>query len=169
MKKLLFVLSLAMISLLSAQTEKGNFLVETSVLANNLTPNTGFGYSSVENGVRVFNVGFNGGYFIKDNLAVKAGIGYGESTFNNRSFSTHSFRAGLEYNVFSFIPFEVSYVKGMTRNTLYENPEYLTTQFGVNIFLNENVALKPLVRYDTSLTKDYENVVSLGFALGYYF
>ena len=46
---------------ISAQTEQGKFMLETSVIANNMVPNTGLGLTSEKNGAKVFNVGMNGG------------------------------------------------------------------------------------------------------------
>lgn len=71
MKKLFLFLSLMFVTLMTAQTEQGKFMLETSVISNNTVPNTGLGYTSEKDGVKVFNIGVNGGYFVQDNLALK--------------------------------------------------------------------------------------------------
>ena len=170
MKKLLLLFALATVSLVSAQTNKGSYVIETAVLANTSTPNTGLAYTSVDGGGKTFNVGINGGYFVEKNLAVKAGVGYGESRLNQTSFGkTWAFRVGAEYSFTRNFPVEVAYAKVMTRDTLYQNPEFLSTQVGYNWFVSQNFGVKPLVRYDFALTDYYENVLSLGVGFGYYF
>lgn len=173
MKNLFLLLVLSITTMMSAQTSptsKGNFVIETAVLANSSTPNTGLGYTTVENGVKTFNIGLNGGYFVADNLALKAGLGYGEARFNQTSFGkTWAYRVGAEYNIVGSFPVEVSYAKVMTRNTLYSNPQYLSTQVGYNWFVAPNVGVKPLIRYDISLTDRYVDVLSMGVGFGYYF
>lgn len=169
MKKVLFILGLATASLVSAQTEKGKLMVETAVLSNNLTPNTGIGFSSEKDGGKMLNLGLNGGYFIANNLAIKAGVGYGNLRYDKETVSeTWSFRGGVEYNILGYFPIEVAWTGSNTPHVDY-NPSYLSTQAGYNWFLNDNVAIKPLVRYDVSLTDYYNDVVSVGVGFGFYF
>lgn len=165
MKKILFILGLATVSLVSAQTEMGNYVLETAVLSNNTTPNTGLGYTSVDGGSKVFNVGLNGGYFVGNNLALKAGVGYGEV---KDVVQTWSFRTGAEYHIVGRVPVELAWTGSSTKGAA-DNPSYLSTQIGYNWFVSKNFGVKPLFRYDFSLKDSYQDVTSVGVGFGYYF
>ena len=168
MRKLVLFIALATASLVSAQTEKGNYMVETAVLSNNLAPNTGIGYTSVEDGGSTFNVGLNGGYFIEKNLAVKAGLGYGVNRFEGQTTSEMwSYRGGLEYSFLGKFPVEVAYTGASVPNTVTRS--YVSTQLGYNWFATKNVGIKFLTRYDFSTKNEYKDIVSVGVGLGYYF
>lgn len=169
MKKLLLLFALITASLGWAQTQQGNFVLETAVLSNHTTPNTGVGFSTVKDGGSVLNVGLNGGYFIVDNLAVKAGLGYGNTRFNETTLTeAWSYRVGAEYNIVGYVPVEIAWTGSSITNANY-NPSYLSTQLGYNWFFTDSVAMKPLVRYDISLTDYYRDVLSFGIGFQYYF
>ena len=169
MKKLFLFLSLMFVTLMTAQTEQGKFMLETSVISNNTVPNTGLGYTSEKNGVKVFNVGMNGGYFVQDNLAIKLGVGYGNTRYDGSTVSEEfSYRVGLEYHIVGHVPVEVTWT-GSDVSYLNENPSYLSTQLGYNWFFTDHVAIKPLIRYDVSLMDSYEDLVSMGVGFSYYF
>lgn len=169
MKKLLLLFAFITASLVWAQTQNGNFVLETAVLSNNTAPNTGFGFSKItDGGGSLLNVGVNGGYFVQNNLAVKAGVGYGATYFDGRTLvDMWSFRAGMEYHINGHLPVEVAWT-GVSSDAKF-NPSYLSTQVGYNWFVNKNVGIKPLVRYDISLTDKYKDIVSFGVGFGFYF
>ena len=56
----------------TSQTSKGKWLIEANT-GNAMLGNTGF-YLSTSDGVTSYNIGLDGGYFIMDDLALKAGI-----------------------------------------------------------------------------------------------
>ena len=169
MKKLFLFLSLMLMTSVSAQTEKGKLMLETSVIANNMLPNTGLGYTSEKDGAKVFNLGINGGYFVQDNLAVKLGVGYGNTRYNGNTVSeVFSYRAGLEYHIAGYFPVEIAWT-GADVSYLDENPSYLSTQLGYNWFFTDHVGIKPLIRYDMSLIDNYKDLMSVGVGFNYYF
>ena len=169
MRKLLLLFALITVPLVWAQTQRGNFVLETAVLSNATAPNTGLGYTSSEEGVKTFNVGLNGGYFVATNLAVKAGVGYGNVRMNEETISeSWSFRSGLEYNILGYLPIEVAWTGSMTPNTEI-NPSYLSSQIGYNWYFDSNFAMKPLVRYDRSLNEYYKDNLMFGVGFNYYF
>ena len=169
MKKLFLFLSLMFVTLMAAQTEQGKFMLETSVISNNTVPNTGLGYTSEKDGVKVFNIGMNGGYFVQDNLALKVGVGYGNTRYDgNTTSEVFSYRVGLEYHLVGYVPIEVAWA-GSDVSYLNENPSYLSTQLGYNWFFTNHVGIKPLIRYDISLMNNYKDLLSIGVGFNYYF
>lgn len=173
MKKLILFFGILLSVMTMAQTKKGSYVLETSMMSSvsgSSATNTGFGFSSVtENGPKKVSVGLDGGYFVADNLAVKAGLGYSSSWYRNvTGVDTWVFRVGGEYYINGKIPVEVSYLGTSKTNTI-NDPSYLTTQVGYALFLSENIGVKPLVRYDFALTDNYRDVVSVGVGFGLYF
>ena len=84
MKKLLFTAALAVLGFTSVnaqednatnQTAKGKWLIEANT-GNAMLGTTGIYFASID-GESTYNVGLDGGYFIMDDLALKAGIGFG--------------------------------------------------------------------------------------------
>ena len=150
-------------------TQKGNFMVETTVITTVSTPTTGMSLSMSEGEASVFNVGLTGGYFVANNLALKGGVGYGNTRFEKETLSERwSFRAGMEWSILGYVPIEVAWT-GSTTSGEQENPSYLSTQLGYNWFFAENLTFKPFVRYDTSLNTMYKNVTSFGAGFAYFF
>lgn len=169
MKKLLLLFGLATASLLSAQAAKGSYVLETAVLSETQSPNTGLAYTSVEDGVKAFNVGVNGGYFLTNDFAMKLGVGYGQMRYEGETLSeAFSYRVGVEAQVVKNLLAEVAWT-GSTITGVEKNPSYLSTQLGYNIFLSHDVAMKPLVRYNVALTEWYPDVLSFGVGFSYYF
>lgn len=71
------------------QTAKGKWLIEANIgFGETDTGNTSFRLSS-HDGSTAWNVGTEGGYFVMNDLAVKAGLGYGDNRndFANTIFS----------------------------------------------------------------------------------
>ena len=169
MKKLLLLFALITASLGWAQTQQGNFVLETAVLSNLTMPNTGLGFSTVKDGGSALNVGLNGGYFVADNLAIKLGAGYGNIRYKETTLSeAWSFRAGAEYNILGYVPIGIAWT-GSDIAYAKNNPSYLSTQIGYNWFFSDNMAMKPLMQYDISLTDYYKDVLSWGVGFQYYF
>ena len=77
-----------------SQTEKGSKFVGVSTNAL-----TGINYSTVEDsGVKVFQVGVQGGYFLENNLAAVAGLGYNSERVNKVTVSEDfSYLVGAKY------------------------------------------------------------------------
>jgi len=169
MKKLFLVTMMAMSMTTFAQTQKGNYLIETGTTFNSQNVNTGIGFYSVKDGVNTFNAGVDGGYFVAKNLALKVGVGYGTTTYDSNTLSSvWSYRAGAEYYINGLIPVQVTWAGASVKNLQYD-PSYISTQVGYAWFVNKNVLVKPFVRYDIALTNHYDNGFGAGVGFGYSF
>lgn len=133
-----------------AQTEEGGFLVEVSTGFGflNSRANTGF-YLSSQDGETVFNIGGEGGYFIVDDLALKAGLGFGDNGFN----SILSYKLGAKYYVLGQFPVAMDFT-GASIQDVDENPIFLGIQGGYALFLGDYIALEPGLRYNFTLNED---------------
>jgi hypothetical protein len=145
------------------QLNKGSWLIEA---------NTGFGqnvgstaiYFSSTNGVTSFNVGAEGGYFIKDNLALKLGLGYGEVDGKGDPLA---YKIGAKYYLKKMIPIELSY-NGVGFGDSDSNPTYLGLQAGYAWFIGKNVSIEPGIRYNKAIHDQFYDdkfQVNIGFAL----
>lgn len=171
MKKLILFAALAVFGLTNAQessssdgqTAQGKWLIEA---------NTGFAelgttgiYFSSQDGNSFYSLGVDGGYFIMDDLAIKAGLGYrgGED-----ALSVFSYRIGGKYYINSMIPVGLD-LTGASIEDFDENPMWLGIQAGYALFLGEHVAVEPGVRYNHSLNEDYTDKgvfqINVGFTL----
>ncbi|MGB1308791.1 MAG: autotransporter outer membrane beta-barrel domain-containing protein [Oceanihabitans sp.] len=150
------------------QTDKGSWLIEA---------NTGFGGAhSADTGIRYrsqgdfssWNFGLEGGYFVMDNLAVKAGLGYGGADNGVSDTNTFSYKVGAKYYVIGMIPVGIDYTGSSTKGAS-QDPSYLGVQAGYAWFLGQNVSIEPGLRYNHSLndkfTEDGLFEVNIGFAL----
>jgi hypothetical protein len=99
MKKLIVAAFAVFAFSLNAQdgkTSKGSWLVEANT-GNEMLGNTGFYFASL-NGASTYNLSLDGGYFVMDKLAIKAGLGYGgESPKEGDGTNTLSYRLGAKY------------------------------------------------------------------------
>lgn len=180
MKKLLLSAAIAVLGLsqvnaqdeaVGGQTSKGKWLIEanTGFTAGGEagyiqhTANTGFGLLSVD-GTTIWSVGAEGGYFLMDDLAVKAGLGYTDYDGS----SVFSYKLGAKYYIISKIPVQID-VNGSSIDGNDENPLWLGLQGGYAIFLGENVSIEPGLRYSHSLNEDFTDEslfeLRIGFAL----
>lgn len=163
MKKLLLVAMMAFGLTANAQetksqTSKGKFVIEANTGAAT-TGSTAFSLTSVD-GNTMWNVGLDGGYFVMDNLAVKAGLGYGD-TGESDAFS---YKIGAEYYINGQIPVEVDFTgTSFTGNSV----NWLGLQAGYAWFLGEHVSVKPAVRYNIGLEDGQKGAFQglIGFSL----
>jgi len=154
------------------QTSKGKWLIEANTGFSSgggelgliqHTANTGFGLVSVDD-TTIWSLGAEGGYFLMDDLALKAGLGY--SDYDGQS--VFSYKLGAKYYIISQIPVQID-VNGASLKDFDENPLWLGLQGGYAIFLGENVSIEPGLRYSLSLNEDFTDEglfeVRIGFAL----
>lgn len=150
----------------SGQTSKGKWLVEANT-GNAMLGTTGFYFAS-QDGESSYNVGFDGGYFIMDDLAIKAGLGYGgESTTSTSAFS---YRLGAKYYVKSMIPvtLDLTGASGDAVETIDgETPMWLGIGAGYAWFIGNNVSIEPGLRYNHSLNENYTDKAVLQFNIGF--
>ncbi|WP_433833342.1 hypothetical protein [Flavobacterium anhuiense] len=167
MKKIVFA-ALAVLGFTFAnaqeQTAKGKWLIEA---------NTGFGAVNVGNtsfqlsstdGETQWGVGAEGGYFVADNLAVKAGLGYSDL---GHSVNAFSYKVGAKYYLLNKFPLEASYT-GASIKDVDENPSYIGLQGGYAWFVGKIVSIEPGLRYNISMNDDFGKdvfQVNIGFAL----
>ncbi len=148
------------------QTAEGKILIEANT-GNAMIGSTGIMFSSSD-GDSSFNLGLDGGYFIMDDLAIKAGLGYGSQSQGDFDTNTISYRLGGKYYVNSMIPVTLD-LTGASIKDLDENPLWLGIGAGYAWFLGDNVSIEPGIRYNHSLNEDFtdEGVfqVNIGFAL----
>jgi hypothetical protein len=147
------------------QVSKGKWLIEA---------NTGFGqnvgntslYFKTTDGITTYNIGLEGGYFIKDNLAIKVGLGYGDDGVSTLT-DPIAYKLGLKYYFKSKIPVEISY-NGVGFGDKDANPTYIGLQAGYAFFLGKNVSVEPGIRYNSAVHKQFYDSsfqFNIGFAL----
>lgn len=146
------------------QTAKGKWLIETNTaFGATEVGNTGFRLSSSDSET-VWSAGAEGGYFVIDNLALKAGLGY---TDFGHSVNAFAYKVGAKYYLLDKFPLEASYTGASIKNA-DENPSYVGLQGGYAWFIGNNVSIEPGLRYNISLNDDYGKDVfqfNIGFAL----
>lgn len=167
MKKVLFAAIAVMafgVSNAQDQTKQGKLLIEANT-GNAMLGSTGFFYTSSD-GESSYNIGFDGGYFIKDNLALKAGIGFGGDSFDDSSIL--SYRLGAKYYAMSKFPVTID-LTGASIKDAVENPMWLGIGAGYAWFLGQNVSIEPGFRYNHSLNENFTDKgvfqLNVGFAL----
>ncbi|MBB1645654.1 outer membrane beta-barrel protein [Sphingobacterium sp. UME9] len=151
---------------------KGKWMVET-----NLSPLTGLSTSGFSfysnNGAQLWSVGGEAGYFFQDKLAVKAGLGFTGQRyvfdFDGQKIelnSTHSFiyKAGLKYYIINQFPVQVD-LGGI--NSGGENAFIFGGQLGYALFLKENIAIEPAVRYDHGLNDNADGINAFSARIGF--
>jgi len=174
MKKLLLLAAVAVFGLTgvnaqeentdsSSQTSKGKWLIEANT-GNAMLGNTGF-YLSSTDGESTYNIGLDGGYFIMDDLAIKAGLGYGGSSVED-SASTFSYRLGAKYYVNSMIPVTLD-LTGASIEDANENPMWLGVGAGYAWFVGKNISIEPGLRYNLSLNEDFTDEGVFQFNVGF--
>jgi carbon monoxide dehydrogenase subunit G len=113
MKKFLFTIALVAIAFTAnsqnnnGQTAKGKYLIELKTQIGNIggsMTNTGFSFVN-SNGYSSWSAGLDGGCFIADNFALKAGFGYADS--NHGGSSVFTYKVDVKYYLKGKIPFEV--------------------------------------------------------------
>jgi len=148
------------------QTSKGKWLIEANT-GNAMIGTTGFYFSS-QDGESLMNLGLDGGYFIMDDLAIKAGLGYGSNSA--ASTSSFSYRLGAKYYVESMIPVTLDLTGASgdgAENIIGETPMWLGIGAGYAWFIGDNVSIEPGLRYNHSLNEDYTDKAVIQFNIGF--
>ena len=149
MKKLFLVGALALFGAMNAQTAKssngatakGKWVIEANTGSWTTAGNTSFGLTS-EDGSTAWNIGAEGGYFVADKLAVKVGLGYGDSDFSKGTFT---YKLGAQYYFNGNIPVGVDFTGFSTDG---ESVNYVGVEGGYAWFVAPNIAVTPKVRYN---------------------
>ena len=148
----------------TSQTSKGKWLIEANT-GNAMLGNTGF-YLSTSDGVTSYNIGLDGGYFIMDDLALKAGLGYGGVSTDVGDTSTFSYRLGGKYYINSMIPVTLD-LTGASIKDVQENPMWLGIGAGYAWFVGNSVSIDPGLRYNHSLNEDFTDEGVFQFNVGF--
>jgi len=153
----------------SSQTSKGKWLIEANT-GNAMLGSTGISFSSSD-GNSSYNIGFDGGYFVMDDLAIKAGLGFGGfSPDEGDNESSFSYRLGAKYYVNGMIPVTVDLTGASgdaVENFAGDTPMWLGIGAGYAWFIGESVSIEPGLRYNLSLNEDYTDEGIFQFNVGF--
>ncbi|EZH75539.1 hypothetical protein ATO12_01790 [Aquimarina atlantica] len=137
----------------NGQTTKGKWLIEANTnFGAASASNTSIQFTSFsDNGGSTFNIGAEVGYFIMDDLSLKAGLGYGsvDKGGDSESFDSFSYKIGAKYYIIGVIPVQIDYNGAST--DLNQDPSYFGVQGGYAFFLGDKVSIEPGLRYNFSL------------------
>jgi hypothetical protein len=134
----------------TGQTAEGKWLVEINTgFGEASTSNTAFSLRSVD-GNTSWGVGAEGGYFIIDELSLKAGIGFADSGVSGVD-GRFNWKVGGKYYVASQFPVGLD-LSGSTGNDT--TPLWLGIQAGYAWFVADNVSIEPGLRYGLGLNED---------------
>ena len=152
MKKLIFtfVAVAAMVTSAFAQTEAGKIYVGAS-------SDLGFTSAKVDgdnNSSNIFGLDVNGGYFIIDDLSVNAELGFSYSSYDKNSSNTFSIGVGGRYYLPMKVFFGAMFDFSSTGQS-YDGKSVgdrrssmgVTLGAGYAIFVNDNVAIEPMLGY----------------------
>lgn len=142
------------------QTSEGKWLIEANT-GSWTTGNTSFSLLSVDGNTQ-WSVGAEAGYFIMDDLALKAGLGYSDGEFTEGSFV---YKVGAKYYISSMIPVGVDFTGTSSDG---EGANWIGLQGGYAIFLGQNVSIEPALRYNMTLDEEKADSAFqalIGFAL----
>lgn len=133
----------------NAQDENSNALSEGSwvIEANTgswATGSTAFSLTSID-GNTAWSAGAEAGYFVKENFAIKAGLGYADSDGIDGIFT---YKVGAKYYVSGQFPVGVDFT-GMSSDGNSAN--WIGLQGGYAWFVADNVSIEPTVRYNVTL------------------
>ncbi len=165
MKKLLLVAAIAALTFTTANaqgddsgdaTGQGGWLIEINTgFGEASSSNTGFSLMSRDFGGAVGNVtswgvGAEGGYFILDDLALKAGLGYGDSGVDGFD-GMFNWKFGGKYYIIDVIPVGID-VNGSSGNDF--SPMWVGIQAAYAWFVADNVSIEPGLRYGLGINED---------------
>ncbi len=131
-----------------SQTGKDGWLIEINTgFGEASTSNTGFALRSVD-GNTAWGLGGEAGYFIFDNFALKAGIGYADSNVGDGVFN---WKFGGKYYIVNRIPVALD-INGASGNSF--SPLWFGIQGGYALFITDKVSIEPGLRYGIGLNED---------------
>lgn len=154
------IFGITVVSAQGGQTDEGSILIETSTGFGE-TPNTGF-YLWSGNGNTNFIIGGDVGYFLRDDLALKAGI-----NFRDLGQTAIGYKLGAKYYIESQFPVALD-LTGSSIEDVDENPLFLGFQGGYAWFLSDHIAIEPGLRYNLTLNEDASDSIfelNIGIAL----
>src|SRR5690606_1786013 len=125
--------------------------------------NTGFGLTSID-GTTIWAVGGEVGYFVMDDLAIKAGLGYSDMD----GASMFSYKLGAKYYIASQFPVQLD-LTGASGDDVFgdESPMWLGLQGGYAWFVADNISIEPGLRYNLSMNEDFTDEGIFEFRIGF--
>lgn len=145
----------------SGQTSMGKWLIEANT-GSWATGNTAFSLMAVDGANTAWSVGAEVGYFVMDNFAIKAGLGYSDDGYDYTPFN---YKIGVKYYIVSQFPVGVD-LTGTSGSG--NNANWVGLQGGYAWFISDNVSIEPAIRYNVTLDKNKaDNAFQglIGFAL----
>ena len=106
--------------------------------------NTAFSLLSVD-GSTIWSVGADAGYFVSDNLAIKAGLGYADA---DEIDGTFVYKVGAKYYLGGEFPVGVDFTGSSVDGN---NANWVGIQGGYAWFVADNVSIEPTIRYNVTL------------------
>ena len=166
MKKLLLLTFIFTAFTMNAQTSQGSIFVGAN-LGNAMVAGTGIQFAS-QDGESNLSLAVDGGYFVMDDLALLVGLGY--SSNSAADSNAFSYRLGGKYYLMSKMPITLDYT-GSSIKDADENPSWLGLGVGYALFLGDNVAIEPGLRYNLTMNDDFteENVFQLNVGFSIFF
>ena len=158
MKQLLLIAALVVFSFTvhaqdddgGSATGEGAWLIEINTgFGESSTANTGFALRSVD-GNTFWGIGGEAGYFVIDDLAVKAGLGYSDAGIDGID-GTFNWKVGGKYYIVSQFPVQLD-LNGASGNDV--SPLWFGIQAGYAWFVADNVSIEPGLRYGLGLNED---------------
>tara|TARA_B100000965_G_C19122487_1_gene553888 strand:+ start:38 stop:574 length:537 start_codon:yes stop_codon:yes gene_type:complete len=161
MKKLFTILCAGLLTFgLSAQTETGNIMMGV---------NSNFSFESytdegADEGNTTFGLNASGGYFVIDNLAVLATLGY-ESL--GEDMSTMTYGVGVRYYMNSIFG-HVAYNMGSSSiSDLDVSTSQIALGAGYSHMLTDNIALEPMLNYVMDSVEGEASGSGFGLKIGF--
>ena len=149
----------------SSALSEGSIVIEANT-GSWTTGSTAISFTSID-GESMYSIGGEAGYFVKENLAVKVGLGYSGSSLDGPGTSSFNYKVGAKYYINGQFPVGVDY-SGSSFNDFDENPSYVGLEGGYAWFLADNVSIEPKARYNVSMNDEfYESAFQflIGFAI----
>ncbi|TBV25868.1 hypothetical protein DMZ43_08125 [Meridianimaribacter sp. CL38] len=130
----------------STALSEGSMVIEINT-GSWTTGSTAFSLTSID-GNTAWSAGAEAGYFVMDNLAVKAGLGYADDGFNDGIFA---YKVGAKYYIDGQFPVGVDFT-GVSQDG--NNANWVGVQGGYAWFVAPNVSIEPTVRYNVTLDEE---------------
>ncbi|MCB9202133.1 MAG: outer membrane beta-barrel protein [Flavobacteriales bacterium] len=149
-----------------SQVKKGNFLIEAN-LGTSQTGNTNF-FLTTSNEHTAWGIGLDGGYFIIDRLALKAGFGYSSDEDHGVAKDRFAYKIGAKYYIIDKIPVGLDFTgesKDDGGNTS-DTASWIGIQGGYAWFVSKHISVEPTLRYNFT-TDDQKADSFLGLHVGF--
>ncbi|MFV0565436.1 MAG: hypothetical protein ACK5NB_06350 [Flavobacteriaceae bacterium] len=147
MKKLFLLSILTVLSFTAVNAQdalsKGSWVIEANT-GSATTGSTAFSLTSTD-GDTSFNIGAEAGYFVKENLAIKVGLGYADAS------ESFAYKVGAKYYINGQFPVGADFT-GVSGDG--SDDSFIGLQGGYAWFVAPNVSIEPTVRYNFTLNED---------------